>query len=62
MHTAAPPIPTSITGLRPIASDSGPVATSPAASKAVDTESTRLARAASISNSRDSTGSSGCTQ
>ncbi|MND55366.1 hypothetical protein D3C80_464510 [compost metagenome] len=47
---------TTITGLRPMASDSGPVTSRPRASMAVDTDSARLLWAAVMENALDSTG------
>ncbi|MNO30030.1 hypothetical protein D3C76_199620 [compost metagenome] len=51
-----------ITGLRPMRSEIGPVISKPSASMAVDTDSTRLLCAALIENSWDSSGIIGCTQ
>ncbi len=51
-----------ITFLRPIASDSGPVNSSPTASIPVATESEILLAAGVTPNSCDSTGRMGCTQ
>ena len=51
-----------ITGLRPIASESGPVNSNPIASIAVEMESEILLLAGDTPNSCESTGSMGCTQ
>ncbi|MCY1435086.1 hypothetical protein D9M71_511660 [compost metagenome] len=51
-----------ITGLRPMRSEMGPVISRPNASMAVDTDSTRLLCAALMENSLDSRGIIGCTQ
>ena len=51
-----------ITGLRPIASDSGPVNSRPTANIAVEIESEILLLAGDTPNSFDSTGRIGCTQ
>ena len=51
-----------ITGLRPMASDSGPVNNRPTASIAVEMESEILLLAGETPNSFDSTGRIGCTQ
>ncbi|CAH2817777.1 hypothetical protein SEA27A368_06430 [Salmonella enterica] len=51
-----------ITGLRPIASESGPVKSKPIASMAVEIESETLLLAGETPNSWESTGSIGWTQ
>ncbi|MNP12836.1 hypothetical protein D3C76_1050880 [compost metagenome] len=51
-----------ITGLRPMASDSGPVKSKPTASIPVEMESEILLLAGVTPNSCDSTGRIGCTQ
>ncbi|MNP24685.1 hypothetical protein D3C76_1174600 [compost metagenome] len=51
-----------ITGLRPMRSEIGPVISRPNASMAVETDSTRLLCAALMANSFDSNGIIGCTQ
>ncbi len=51
-----------ITGLRPMASESGPVKSRPMASMAVEIESEILLLAGEMPNSWESTGRIGCTQ
>ncbi|MOA47171.1 hypothetical protein D3C78_1697820 [compost metagenome] len=62
VHSAAAHRAATITGLRPTASDSGPVSSRPMARVAVATDSTRLLCAALTAKVVDSTGSIGCTQ
>ncbi|MCY1234376.1 hypothetical protein D9M68_432000 [compost metagenome] len=56
VNSAAAISDTTITGLRPRASDSGPVTSRPRASMAVETDSARLLWAAEMEKSLDSTG------
>ncbi|SVK52769.1 Uncharacterised protein [Acinetobacter baumannii] len=62
VQTAASNSATTITDLRPMASDSGPVNIRPIASRPVETESDRLLSAGETPKSCDSTGRIGCTQ
>ncbi|MNY21395.1 hypothetical protein D3C86_1549390 [compost metagenome] len=62
VHSAAAHSAATITGLRPMASDSGPVTSRPTARVMVDTDSTRLLCAALRAKAADNTGSIGCTQ
>ncbi|MNT65925.1 hypothetical protein D3C72_2039490 [compost metagenome] len=62
MHSAAQNKAKTITGLRPMRSEIGPVTSSPTANMPVDTERIRLLCAALMANSCDSIGIIGCTQ
>ncbi len=56
VNSAAASSETTITGLRPIASEIGPVTSRPRASMAVATDNARLLSAALMENALDSTG------
>ncbi|MNE62299.1 hypothetical protein D3C80_1575690 [compost metagenome] len=62
VHRAAQNRANTITGLRPMRSEMGPVISKPIASMPVDTERIRLLCAALMENSWDSSGIIGCTQ
>ncbi len=62
VHRAAASKAATITGLRPMRSETGPVINNPMASMPVATERIRLLWAALMEKSRDSSGIIGCTQ